>query len=225
VAWINRLVPSGLLALAPVLAWAIASARQEYDAAVRSKPDLERGAGLFRTCAACHGPSGTGTIDGNVPRIAGQHYTVIVKQLVDYRHADRWDIRMERVTDRHFLGDVQAIADVAAHVSQLEPPDLPGAEVRSDPGPGAVLYAARCASCHGSAGEGDADKRVPRLAGQRYEYLVRQIYDAVEGRRPNLSHRHVRVLARLDRQEILDLCDFLARSAWTRTTAPVAPPR
>jgi hypothetical protein len=39
---------------------------------------------------------------------------------------------------------------------------------------------------------------VPKIGGQHYEYLRRQIYDAVDGRRPGLPASHVRLLARLD---------------------------
>jgi cytochrome c553 len=46
----------------------------------RDKPNLDRGAELYGTCAACHGPTGSGTVDGQVPRIAGQHASVLVKQ-------------------------------------------------------------------------------------------------------------------------------------------------
>ena len=196
----------------PAVAWAYSVARYDYDAAIRSKPNLEHGAELFRTCAACHGPDGAGTDDGGVPRIGGQHFRVLAKQLVDYRHAKRWDIRMERITDRHFLVDPQGIADVAAYVSQLEWPARPDASRAQPSEPGAAIYGARCQSCHGPIGEGSNRETVPRLAGQRYEYLVRQIYDAVDGRRPNLSRSHVRLLAHLDRDEILDVADFLSRS-------------
>jgi Cytochrome c553 len=208
-------VAVGVLMLAPVIAWASSSVRTDYAAAVRSKPNLERGAELFRTCAACHGPSGEGTLDGNVPRIAGQHSHVLAKQLVDYRHEKRWDIRMERIADRHFLKDMQAVADVAAFASELKPPYPPRRGKHEPDSPGSPLYAARCQSCHGPAGEGNADKLVPRLAGQHYEYLVRQIYDAVDGRRPNLSRKHIRLLAKLERDDILDVAEFLSRSAWS----------
>src|SRR4051812_40362530 len=81
--------------LLPALAWSLPSAKQEMEQALRSAPDNQRGAELFHQCAVCHGPDGGGTKDGNTPRIAGQHVSVLVKQLVDYRHNRRWDIRME----------------------------------------------------------------------------------------------------------------------------------
>jgi cytochrome c553 len=52
---------------------------------------------------------------------------------------------------------------------------------------------------------------IPRIAGQHYEYLTRQIYDAVDGRRPNFSTAHVRLLARLERDDIVGLADYLSR--------------
>lgn len=201
--------------LIPTAVWAFGSARQEYQAALRSKPNLEHGEKLFRTCATCHGRSGQGAEDGTVPRIAGQHLRVLIKQLVDYRHDSRWDIRMEHFTDRHSLSDAQAIADVAAWVKQLEVQTPPGIGKGDLVGHGATLYAAQCRSCHGDAGEGKAQEAVPRVAGQHYEYLLRQMYDAVDGRRPNFSRRHVKLLARLGRDDFLGLADFLSRSGWT----------
>jgi hypothetical protein len=44
---------------------------------------------------------------------------VTIKQLTDYRHAQRWDPRMQVYADNHVLADTQAIADVAAHVASL----------------------------------------------------------------------------------------------------------
>lgn len=42
---------------------------------------------------------------------------------------------------------------------------------------GAALYAEFCAKCHGPTAQGNAVKRIPALAGQRFAYLVRQLAD------------------------------------------------
>jgi cytochrome c553 len=65
--------------------------------------ELDHGAQLFETCGACHGPDGGGTLDGQVPRSGCQHTSVLWKQLIDYRHDRRWDLRMEHFSDRHHL--------------------------------------------------------------------------------------------------------------------------
>lgn len=76
---------------------------------------------------------------------------------------------------------------------------------------GAERYAHLCLRCHGAHGEGDARHAIPRLSGQHYAYLERQIYDAVDGRRPNLSAPHIRLLARLDRDDIVGVADYISR--------------
>jgi cytochrome c553 len=197
--------------LLPVLAFAFATARQELTDAMHSKPNLDRGAELFRNCAVCHGPMGGGTLDGGVPRIAGQHISVLAKQLVDYRHDRRWDIRMERVADKHHLGDAQAIADVATYAHQLKvdvPPGVGDGELLTH---GAHVYEQRCQSCHGPSAQGNARQMVPRIAGQHYEYLLRQIYDGADGRRPNFSPFHIRLFSGLRRDDITGLSDYLSR--------------
>ncbi|MEO6184821.1 MAG: c-type cytochrome, partial [Steroidobacteraceae bacterium] len=76
---------------------------------------------------------------------------------------------------------------------------------------GAEVYAGRCASCHGKQAEGAGRDGYPRLAGQHYAYVVRQIHDAVEGRRPTFSRRHIRLLEPLDAVDIEAIADYLSR--------------
>lgn len=200
------------LAMLPAAeAVAMSVPEQEFQEAVHAKPDLERGSHYFETCARCHGPRGGGTASGEFPRIAGQYFPVLIRQLVAFRNGLRWDYRMEGFADRHRLPDVQAIADVAAYVSQLEDPTPPGIGSGEWTTRGAAVYFRACESCHGTSGKGDPAHAVPRLAGQHYEYLRRQIYDAVDGRRPGFPAFHVRLLARLDHDEIAGVADYLAR--------------
>jgi len=148
-----------------VIAQAVSDSQQELAEVRRSTPDLDHGAQLFDTCGACHGPDGGGTRDGQVPRIGGQHTSVLWKQLVDYRHDRRWDLRMEHFADRHHLSDAQAIADVAAYIHQLEPNGPAGEGGGKLTGAGGALYAQLCRSCHGATAQGDAGRVVPRIAG------------------------------------------------------------
>lgn len=208
---LNRLGLISATVLLPALAWSLPSAKQELQQALRSTPDMTRGAQLFRQCAACHGPDGGGTKDGNAPRIAGQHVSVLVKQLVDYRHNRRWDIRMEHYAGKNLLADAQSLKDVAAYVHLLEPAAPPGRGDGELAPHGSNVYERLCESCHGVSGLGNSAKRVPRIAGQHYDYLMRQIYDAADGRRPNFTPVHIRLLGRLDRRDIVGLSDYLSR--------------
>lgn len=200
-----------IMMLAPSMVGAVSNSIQELVDAAHSKASADRGAKLYQPCIRCHGADGRGLSNGIVPRIGGQHAGVVEKELVDYRHNHRWDPRMEALSNKHHLNDAQAIADVAAYISQLEPGEPSGHGSGDSLVHGAESYASACARCHGGAAEGDAAHAIPELAGQHYEYLRRQIYDAVDGRRPNFSHAHVRLLARLDHEDIEAICDYLSR--------------
>ena len=199
------------LALASRLLGAVSPSKQEFGEAVHTRASIDRGAELFRSCAACHGSAGGGVASGLVPRIGGQLASVLQKQLTDYRHDRRWDSRMEVASDQHHLADAQAIADVTAFISQLRPREPSGHGSGESLVHGADSYASACARCHGGAAEGDAEHSIPSLAAQHYEYLRRQIYDAMDGRRPNFSQKHIRLLARLDPDDIAAICDYLSR--------------
>jgi cytochrome c553 len=173
-------------------------------------PDPKHGAQLFEQCRACHGDDGEGTVEGSIPRIAGQHYSVLFKQLRDFHSGRRWNMRME-LSERHALAGEQDLADVALYVSQLPPAGARGTGDATRATAGALLFGARCASCHGADGRGDAKRAIPRLAGQHYGYLVRQMYDAVDGRRPTLVEVHQRKIEPLDFDQVRGIADYLSR--------------
>jgi len=200
-----------VIMLSPADVPAVSPSQQELEAVKHSTPNLDQGAEVFRTCATCHGPDGGGTLDGQVPRIAGQHTSVLRKQILDYRYDRRWDLLMESIAGRHDLPNAQTIADVTAYISRIDrDPQIGHGDGRLLQ-QGAASYAQLCRGCHGVAAQGDAAHTIPRLAGQHYEYLRRQIYDAVDGRRPNFSAAHIRLLARLDHDDIQAVADYLSR--------------
>lgn len=208
--------------LFPVFAFGASTAQVERAAVLDSKPDQAHGAQLFAQCTACHGPDGAGEISGATPRIASQHYRVLAKQLVDFRYGKRWDFRMEGMADRHHLPAAQDIADVASYVSNLPLPSASGVGSGEFVEEGGRIYAGQCQSCHGATAEGTPEG-VPRLAGQHYAYLMRQMYDAVDGRRPALSRLHSKRMATFDFQQVRALADFLSRVGSTQG-APVVTP-
>jgi cytochrome c553 len=208
-----------LIAAWPVLALGAATATSDLQRATSAKPDIQHGDELFIQCVSCHGGKGAGQENGNTPRIAGQHYSVLLKQLVDFRHHKRWDFRMEEHADQHHLETPQDIADVAAYVNQLEVGSAPGVGDGIHASDGALIFGAKCASCHGASGAGDAKHSVPRLAGQHYGYLVRQMYDAVDGRRPTLQLVHSKKIEPLDFEQVRAVADYLSRVGW-QTEAP-----
>jgi cytochrome c553 len=214
-----------LLALLPPLASAASSTQQDFARVMASKPDVAHGAELFEQCKACHGPDGGGTPEGAVPRIAGQHYRVLVRQIVDFRHGARWNFRMEGVATSHnVLPELQDIADVARFVSTLEVSGARGVGDGQYVERGATVYRSQCVECHGAVGEGSDSKGVPRIAGQHAGYLMRQIYDAVDGRRPALTRSHGKRFDPLVFEDVLGLGDYIARLGWSDSGTPQTAP-
>jgi len=198
----------------PGIAGAASKAQQELAATLRATPDPVNGEALFDNCASCHGADGGGESNGSTPRIAGQHFRVLAKQLVDFRSGKRWDFRMESAADHRHLTGPQDIADVATYLSKLSRPGARGIGSGEYVVEGSGIYAKQCASCHGPTADGNAERGVPRLAGQHYGYLMRQMYDAVDGRRPALPRLHSQRIAPLDFEQVRAVADYLSRIGW-----------
>lgn len=195
----------------PIAALAASGSQHEFAEATRLTPNTEHGVALFQNCAKCHGPDGGGSRAIGTPEIAGQHFRVLAKQLVDYQHNKRYDIRMEQIAKQHDLQGAQAIADVATYVSKLEWKTAGGIGDGELVAHGQEVYLKNCRSCHGPEGGGDATAVVPRVAGQHYGYVLREMHDAVEGRRPNFSIEHIRLLQKLDHDDFVGIADFFSR--------------
>ena len=57
----------------------------ELKDALSKKGDVKRGRDTYEICGACHLPTGAGRSDGTFPQLAGQHTTVLIKQMADIR--------------------------------------------------------------------------------------------------------------------------------------------
>ncbi len=189
------------------------AAVKEFREAVQLEPDLGNGAKLFAACAACHQADGSGSADGTIPVIAGQHVSVLVKQMVDFRHDRRWHARMREAAKQHDLGGAQDILDVATYAAGLKrlPPREGGTGDGKSLHEGQIVYYRECAACHGRLGEGDLRTLRPRLAGQHYLYLLKQLYDTASLTRPGMDENHVNRISGLSDAERAGVADYLSR--------------
>ena len=211
--FVRRLLLAALCV--PMAVFAESPASREFREVIAKRPDESRGREMFARCSNCHGPAANGTPDGDIPRIAGQHFQVLVRQLIHFRYGKRWNDRMEDVAmNLHTLQDAQEIADVAAFASHLDRSGPRGVGDGKEIERGAAIYAVRCAACHGADGRGDDRAWVPRLDGQHASYLERQIRDAAAGRRPPMSRPHRKLFEHMQPEDVSGLSDFLARTGW-----------
>ena len=90
----------------------------------------------------------------------------------------------------------QDLTDVAAYVAYLPrfPATAKGIGDGTSLGEGASMYFQKCERCHGPLGQGDLLRRRPRLAGQHYAYLLRQLQETAANQRPGMDRAHVDML-------------------------------
>jgi len=138
-----------------------------WGAAAGSAPAAD--AELVERCGICHGADGRSALVG-VPSLAGQPAEFITLQMILLREGLRQAPPMNQQAEG--LSDA-AIEALAAHFAALRPGPAPdrGARDAALAATGAALSARmNCGVCHLPDYRGRA--QIPRLAGQREEYLL-----------------------------------------------------
>ncbi|MDR1854978.1 MAG: c-type cytochrome [Azoarcus sp.] len=164
--------------------------------ALKLKGDKVNGEEAYEVCSACHLASGAGRPDGTFPQLAGQHSTVLIKQMADIRAGLRDNPTMYPFAIA--LTDPQELADASAYIQSLCIPadhgTYEGVDAAVQIAKGKTLYEKQCLECHGKNGEGDRDKFYPVIAGQHYKYLLRQMTEIRDGKRRNANPDMVKVI-------------------------------
>ena len=120
-------------------------------------------------CAACHGPTGHASMP-STPSLAGQPKVFLENQLVMIREGLREIAAMKGLLDK--LADADLIALATWYAAQ---PQMPAGPPTGTPDAAAIerggtlAKQALCGTCHLPTYRGQS--QVPRLAGQREDYL------------------------------------------------------
>jgi cytochrome c553 len=169
-----------------------------------AKGDPEAGKAKSLTCSACHGSDGNSAIPMN-PKIAGQHYGYLVKQLTEFRLASRTggkEGRNNAVMNGMSAGlSDQDIDDLAAYFSSQDqkagetPEDVIEAGQALYRGGNAEKGITSCISCHGPSGKGMGLAGFPVISGQHAEYISSQLKMFRSGARANDQNGMMRDIA------------------------------
>lgn len=131
-------------------------------------------------CVACHGPNGQSTQPA-WPSLAGQTARYIVLQLRDFQAGRRADPLMSPIAKTLSATDIQTLAE---HFSQQRPMSSGFAAQDAKIAQGRqIANDSLCTMCHQGGFTGQNE--VPVVAGQQYEYIVKQLKDFRDGRRTN----------------------------------------
>jgi cytochrome c553 len=125
----------------------------------------DQGAGqtAAAVCAGCHGEKGVSSNAAN-PSLAGQDAQYLATALQAYKDGARADDAMKAIAASL---DDKAMRDVAAFYANQQPQPVSVRKPLS-----LSDWAQRCDRCHGVNGN-SADPRIPSLAAQRADYLVK----------------------------------------------------
>lgn len=173
--------------------------------------DPDRGKEAFRVCRGCHKKDAGGVTSGAYPRLAGQHVSVVIKQVTEMRDGVRINPKMDPFSDDHAV-TLGEIADIAAFLVVAETTRENGKGNGDRVQRGKQLYEeSRCVTCHGFNGEGDAQRIYPAIAAQHYGYLTEEMEHIQKGIRGNAHPEMVKAIRSFSPSDIEAVADYLSR--------------
>jgi cytochrome c553 len=161
------------------------------------------------TCLACHGEKGQSSTP-EVPSLGAQPAFYVTIQLFMFREKLRVVELKNKATQGLSNDDLRKLAD---YIAELPPPRSAGgpADPERIERARALIEQNRCNFCHDRDYAGG--QNVPRLAGQREDYLVKALREFKNNTRRGYDASMADVLYPISDEQILDLAYFLARYA------------
>lgn len=184
---------------------AIAALPARPQGSERKARAAELGEMLAQSCMACHGTKGASTQQA-IPTIGGQNDIYISLSMKAYRDGVRPSTVMERIAKAYSTKEIEALAAYFA----AQPFSRPAQQ--TDPEKvalGQAIHGSKCKKCHLHNGRDAIDTDSPLLAGQKLEYLRRNMAEIVSGKR-SLEIKMNAALTELTREEIDATLQFYA---------------
>ena len=155
-------------------------------------------------CVACHGEGGRST-QAAYPILAGQTSRYLYLEVRDFQEGRRSNPLMTPMVAGMTRDEMRALGD---YFSRQKPPTqtFVADPVKAQLGK-AKADETLCTMCHlgGFAGQND----IPRVAGQHYDYIVKQLSDFKAHNRTNDAGNMTSVAATLSEQDIQNLAHYI----------------
>jgi cytochrome c553 len=160
------------------------------------------------TCLGCHGENGQSQIEG-VPSLGAQQAFYVTVQLLMFREKMRVADPMNDMTKGLSDDDLQNFAAIIAQLPAPQPASGPVDEARMQRAQ-VLVQQNRCNFCHTPNFAGQ--QNVPRIAGQREDYLVKTMRGYKDNSRHGYDGSMAEVMAPIADPQILDLAYYMARA-------------
>jgi cytochrome c553 len=192
----DRSMRTGVAVLCAVVAPWVMAQGVELTPAQKDKMQL---------CAACHGPEGNAT-DPQYPILAAQTFRYLYIELQDFKTGKRSDPQMSPIAATLEKDDMLALAQYFA-AQKMKPNGFKADDAKVSAGKkksDEVL----CPMCHlgGFVGQNE----IPRVAGQHYAYVKKQLSDFKARRRTNDAGNMTSVANTLSDEDIENLAQYAA---------------
>jgi cytochrome c553 len=158
-------------------------------------------------CLACHGEKGQSELPG-IPSLGAMPAPYVLIQLYLFRSKQRAVEVMNDATKEFTDDDLRTFSEFVARLPAPKPPTEAPDPARLGRAK-ALVHQHRCDICHEANLAGR--ENVPRIAGQREDYLIKTLREYKSNTRPGYDASMADVLANVTDAEILDLAYFAAR--------------
>ncbi len=166
--------------------------------------DIEAGRLKAQACAACHGADGNSPA-AMFPNLAGQTWRYLYVQLKDFKEGRRENPMMTPMVQAMSRQDMIDIANYFA-AQKAKPSPFKADEAKISLGK-AKADETLCAMCHMAAFAGQNE--IPKVAGQQYDYIVKQLHDFKARSRTNDAGNMTSVSQTLSEADIENLAHYI----------------
>lgn len=166
--------------------------------------DVEAGRTKSQACAACHGADGNSQA-GEFPNLAGQSWRYIYVQLKDYKEGRRSHPVMTAMASTLSRQDMIDLGNFYA-AQPSKPSTFKADETKIKLGM-AKANETLCSMCH--LGGFSGQNEIPRVSGQQYDYIVKQMLDFKARRRTNDAGNMTSVAQTLSEVDIENLAHYI----------------
>jgi cytochrome c553 len=162
-------------------------------------------------CFVCHGAEGESSSEV-FPRLAGQHWQYIAKQLENFKSGKRKSTAMADMVAKLTPDEMVALGQFF----EKQKVETEAAKDQDLAGVGKYIYLhgnkytglAACASCHGPEAKGTAS--LPRLAGQHAAYIETQLKQFHQRERTNDNAVMHAVVSKMTPLEMAAVAEYLS---------------